>query len=107
MTEVESRPRAAGTSVPRLSRTRLTAMRVDELRRLAVSLGIGNTSTMRKGILVDAIDEQYDNTTDTEAPAAEQTAAEEHAVTDGTRSAGADASEATRRPSRWRSSPRR
>jgi transcription termination factor Rho len=41
-------------------------MRVDELRRLAVSLGIGNTSTMRKGFLVDAIDEQYDNTPDTE-----------------------------------------
>ncbi len=55
-------------------------MRVDELRRLAVSLGIGNTSTMRKGILVDAIDEQYDDTTDTdqaEAPVSEQAPAEE------------------------------
>ena len=78
MTEVEPRPRAAGTPVPRLSRTRLTAMRVDELRRLAVSLGIGNTSTMRKGILVDAIDEQYDNTTDeAEAPVAETTSEEQ------------------------------
>ncbi|MGN6445689.1 transcription termination factor Rho [Amnibacterium sp.] len=50
-------------------------MRVDELRRLAVSLGVGNTSTMRKGILVDAIEEQYDNPTDTDtdtqAPAAD------------------------------------
>ncbi|WP_375407455.1 transcription termination factor Rho [uncultured Amnibacterium sp.] len=77
MTEVESRPRAAGTPVPRLSRTRLTALRVDELRRLAVSLGIGNTSTMRKGSLVDAIDEQYDTTPESEqetpAPAEEQT----------------------------------
>jgi transcription termination factor Rho len=49
-------------------------MRVDELRRLAVSLGIGNTSTMRKGILVDAIDEQYDNTTDTDLREGEQSA---------------------------------
>ncbi|RIX31430.1 transcription termination factor Rho [Amnibacterium setariae] len=59
-------------------------MRVDDLRRLAVSLGIGNTSTMRKGSLVDAIDEQYENQTDTAAPDAdvqdgEQQQAEEHA----------------------------
>ena len=46
-------------------------MRVDELRQLAVSLGIGNISTMRKGILVDAIDEQYDTNSDTEAIVAE------------------------------------
>jgi transcription termination factor Rho len=57
-------------------------MRVDELRRLAVSLGIGNTSTMRKGILVDAIDEQYDTNPDTDlreqtdAPESEGTAPE-------------------------------
>ena len=70
VTEVESRPRAAGTPVPRLSRSRLTALRVDELRRLAVSLGIGNTSTMRKGSLVDAIDDQYD--TNPAAPADQQ-----------------------------------
>ncbi|MGT2424754.1 transcription termination factor Rho [Amnibacterium kyonggiense] len=67
MTDVEPRPRAEGTAVPpRLSRSRLNAMRVDELRRLASTLGIGNTSTMRKGILVDAIDEQYDNPTETD-----------------------------------------
>ena len=55
-------------------------MRVDDLRQLAVSLGIGNTSTMRKGILVDAIDEQYDTTSDTDVqadqPAAEETTTE-------------------------------
>jgi transcription termination factor Rho len=51
-------------------------MRVDELRQLAVSLGIGNTSTMRKGILVDAIDGQYDTNSDTEAVVAEETGAE-------------------------------
>ena len=72
MTDVEPRPRAAGTPVPRLSRTRLIAMRVDELRRLAVSLGIGNTSTMRKGSLVDAIDDQYDTESDTELREGEQ-----------------------------------
>ncbi len=51
-------------------------MRVDELRQLAVSLGVGNTSTMRKGILVDAIDEQYDTESHTEAPVAEEHTAE-------------------------------
>lgn len=54
-------------------------MRVDELRQLATSLGIGNTSTMRKGILVDAIDEQYDNPTEQQAEAAPATATEESA----------------------------
>jgi len=51
-------------------------MRVDELRRLAVSLGVGNTSTMRKGILVDAIDEHYDNNPDTEVREGEAAAEE-------------------------------
>ena len=89
MTDVEPRPRAAGATAPRLSRSRLTALRVDELRQLAVSLGIGNTSTMRKGILVDAIDEQYDINPDTEteeaqAPVAEDTPQEEQAEPSGT-----------------------
>ncbi|WP_375389062.1 transcription termination factor Rho [uncultured Amnibacterium sp.] len=82
MTEVESRPRAAGAPAPRLSRSRLTAMRVDELRRLAASLGVGSTSTMRKGSLVDAIDDQYDTNPDTapeaaDAPTEEQQQPEE------------------------------
>ncbi len=57
-------------------------MRVDELRRLAASLGVGSTSTMRKGSLVDAIDDQYDTNPDTapeaaDAPTEEQQQPEE------------------------------
>ena len=48
-----------------MPRSRLSALRVSELRELATALGIGNIATMRKGVLVDAINERYD-TTDTD-----------------------------------------
>ncbi len=62
MTEAESRTRGGRprSDASRPSRSRLVALRVGDLRALAASLGIGNTATMRKGTLVDAIDEQYD-----------------------------------------------
>ena len=79
MTEVE--PRAAGaerTAV--LSRSRLSALRLAELRDIAASLGLGDVSTLRKGSLVDAISDRYDTDTrarEAEPPQGEQAAAEQ------------------------------
>jgi len=53
VTEVEPRPR--------ITRSRLAALRLAELRDLASTLGIGNIASMRKGTLVDAINERYDS----------------------------------------------
>jgi len=62
------------------SRANLTALRLPELQALAVELGINGASKLRKGELVNAINEVQDNNTasapTTDAPVAEAPAAE-------------------------------
>ena len=62
------------------SRANLTALRLPELQALAVELGINGASKLRKGELVNAINEVQDNNTasapTTDAPVSEAPAAE-------------------------------
>ena len=75
-------------------RASLSAMRLPELHALAASLGISGTSKLRKGELVDAINE-IQNTTDTAAPAATPEAITPAPVSDAAPDSSANAAPAS------------
>src|SRR3712207_8547905 len=86
VTEADSRTRAADPSRPGSvpSREELAALTVADLRALALSLGIGPVSTLRKGSLVDAIsDTTATDQSGTDAPGVDPV--DRPDATDGTR----------------------